>query len=182
MLELNFTPFPELETERLFLLRIMKKDAPELFFLRTNPMVLEPIAKEPAKNLEEAEEYISRINREIENNKTIMWGLFLKTNPSALIGTICYWNIQNANYRAEIGYILHPEYWRKGLMKEAIRKVIEYGFNNMHLHSIEALIRFDNIASASVLESTGFVKEGYLKEEFCFRGKFSDTIIYSHLQ
>ena len=111
-----------------------------------------------------------------------MWAIALKTNPSKLIGTICYWNIQKQNFRAEIGYVLHPQFWRMGIMKETINKVIEYGFNTMKLHSIEALIRADNAASAAVLESTGFVKEGYLKEEFYYRGKFMDTIIYSRLQ
>ena len=182
MLELNFTPFPDLKTERLLLRRMMKQHAPELFFLRSDDQVLEYIGKEPAKTLQEAEDFIAKIDLAIDTNTSIMWGLFLKTNPSILIGTICYWNIQNANYRAEIGYVLHPQYWRQGFMKEAIQKVIEYGFNEMHLHSIEALVRADNSASAAVLESTGFVKEGYLKEEFFFRGKFMDTIIYSRLQ
>lgn len=182
MMELNFTPFPELKTERLLLRRMVKQDAPELFFLRSDEMVLEFIGKEPAKDLHEAEEFIDRIDKTIDNNISPFWGLTLKNNPSVLIGTICYWNIQNANYRAEIGYVLHPQYWRQGFMKEAIQKVIEYGFNEMHLHSIEALVRADNSASAAVLESTGFVKEGYLKEEFFFRGKFMDTIIYSRLQ
>ncbi len=182
MLELNFTPFPELETERLLLRRLAQHDAPELFFLRSDDEVLKYIGKEPAKNLQEAEEFIKKIDDGIQANTNILWGIALKTNPSKLIGTICYWNIQKQNYRAEIGYVLHPQFWRQGIMKETINKIIEYGFNTMNLHSIEALIRADNDGSSAVLESTGFVKEGYLKEEFFFRGNFSDTIIYSRLQ
>ena len=111
-----------------------------------------------------------------------MWAITLKENPLKLIGTICYWRIQSENYRAELGYMLQQRYWRKGIMKEAILKVIEYGFETLQFHSIEARIHAGNKASAAVLESTGFVQEGYLKEEFFFREKFSDTIIYSRLQ
>jgi len=182
MLELNFSPFPELETERLLLRRMVKQDLPQIFFLRSDVMILEHIGKEPARTIKEAEEFFTRVDQEINSNKTILWGLSIKTEPDILIGTICYWNIQFADYRAEIGYILNPAFWRKGLMKEAIKKILEYGFSDMHLHSIEARINADNLASAAVLESTGFIKEGYLKEEIFYRGKFLDTIIYSRLQ
>ena len=67
-------------------------------------------------------------------------------------------------------------------MKEAINCIVEYGFTVLKLHSIEALLNPDNIASSSVLEKTGFVKEGHLKENFYFKGEFSDTLIYSRLK
>jgi ribosomal-protein-alanine N-acetyltransferase len=50
------------------------------------------------------------------------------------------------------------------------------------LHSIGALLSSENIASSAVLESTGFVREGHLKESFYFRGEFEDTLIYSRLR
>ena len=182
MLQFNFTQFPELQTPRLLLRKIEQLDATEIFFLRSDEEVLRFIGKEPAKNIKEAKEFIKKIDQATEAGDSIMWGITVKENPSALIGTICYWNIQKENYRAEIGYALHPGYWKRGFMKEAIHEIIEYGFKTMSLHSIEARIHADNAASAAILESTGFQKEGYLKEEFFFRGKFLDTIIYSRIQ
>ncbi len=67
-------------------------------------------------------------------------------------------------------------------MKEAINCVVDYGFTILKLHSIEALLSPANTASSAVLESTGFVKEGHLKESFYFRGEFGDTLIYSRLK
>ena len=67
-------------------------------------------------------------------------------------------------------------------MKEAINCIVEYGFTVLKLHSIEALLNPDNIASSSVLEKTGFVKEGHLKGNFYFKGEFGDTLIYSRLK
>jgi len=90
--------------------------------------------------------------------------------------------MQPHNYRSEIGYMLHPDYWGKGMMKEVLFKTIEFGFTSLGLHSIEARTDADNRASSVLLEKTGFVKEGYLKENNYFQGKFTDTIIYSRLQ
>ena len=62
MLELNFTPFPELETKRLVLRRMTLPDVNDIFFLRSDEMVLRFIGKEPAKFLQEAEDFIKRID------------------------------------------------------------------------------------------------------------------------
>lgn len=182
MLQLNFTPFPQLETQRLLLRKLTMDDAAEIFFLRSDERVLQFIGREPAISLQEAENFIERISKAIETNESVLWAIALKDDPGRTIGTICYWQIQPENYRAEIGYVLHPDHWRKGFMQEAIEKVLEYGFEEMKLHSIEARISSDNTASAAVLDKTGFTKDAYFKEDFFFRGKFSDTIVYSCLQ
>ena len=182
MLQMKFTPFPQLATERLLLRKIELSDAEALFILRSNMDVLRYIGKEAQKSIKEAEEMIGLFNNAIEKNENMMWGIVFRHEPSVLIGTICLWNFKPENYRAEIGYILHPDHWRKGIMKEAIHKVMDYGFNTLDLHSIEALLSPDNAGSVAVLESCGFIKEGHLKENFYFRGVFSDTLIYSKIK
>ena len=181
MLGLNFTPFPELKTQRLLLRQLDKADAKEIFFLRSNEDVLRFLGKEPAKSITEAENFIGIINKSVDENESILWGIVMLDEPSIIIGTICLWNFKKEHYRSEIGYILHPDHWRKGIMKEAISCVVDYGFNVLNLHSIEALLSPGNIASSAVLESTCFIKEGQLKESFYFRGDFGDTLIYSKL-
>ncbi len=181
MLELNFHPFPDLRTERLLLRKITVNDSAELFYLRSDELVLEFIGKEPVANEEAVKGFIKGINLDIDASQAIMWGIALLENPAILIGNICFWRIQSQHHRAEIGYTLHPGYWRNGIMKEVVLKVIEFGFEQMKLHSIEARISAENLASAALLKSTGFVQEGYLKEEVCFRNKFYDTIIFSKL-
>lgn len=182
MIELNFTPFPELRTERLLLRKLDKTDANEMFFLRSNEDVLRYLGKEPAASVQEAEEFIEKINKAVDANESILWGIVFPGNPSVIIGTICLWNFQKEHYRGEIGYILHPDHWRQGIIKEAINSVVDYGFNVLGLHRIEAFLSPGNIASSTVLEKTGFVKEAHLKENFYFKGEFSDTLIYSKLR
>lgn len=66
-------------------------------------------------------------------------------------------------------------------MKEALKPVLQYAFTKMNLHSIEANINPDNIASAALLESCGFIKEAYHKENYYYDGVFYDSVIYSKL-
>jgi ribosomal-protein-alanine N-acetyltransferase len=158
------------------------EDAPEIFFLRSDQSILQFLSKEPAATIREAEDFITRINNNIDNNDAIMWAIVLKEDPSKAIGSICFWRILKEHYRAEIGYVLAPAYWRKGIMKETILKTLDYGFSVLGLHSVEARINPDNIASASVLGSTGFVREAFFKEDFFHRGRFENTAVFSRLQ
>jgi RimJ/RimL family protein N-acetyltransferase len=74
-----------------------------------------------------------------------------------------------------------PIRW-KGIMKKAIKAVVDYGFSKLGLHNIEALLSPENIVSSAWLETNGFVKESHLKESFYFNGLFGDTAIYSRLK
>jgi ribosomal-protein-alanine N-acetyltransferase len=58
---------------------------------------------------------------------------------------------------------------------------VEYGFQKMNLHSIEAQINPDNLASAALLKKAGFEREAYFKENYYLRGEFTDTAVYSKL-
>ena len=181
MLEVNFDPFPELSTQRLVLRRMKEADTEPFFKLRSNVEVMKHIGKTPMTSSEEAMDFIKRINDLIENNSGITWAMAMKEQPEVLVGTIGLWRIMKEHFRAEIGYMIQPVYWRQGLTKEAIVRVLDYGFNELKLHSIEAHITPLNTASAKILESTGFVREAYFKEDFFFDGKFEDTAIYSLL-
>ena len=181
MLSLNFSPFPLIETERLLLRPASLEDAPEIYFLRTDEKMIRYTNRAPDGSIEETKNKIRQILQMQENNESIMWGISLKDNPATLIGTIGYWRIIPEHYRAEIGYLLHPSQWEKGIMKEALNAVIEYAFKEMKLHSIEANINPDNIPSAALLEACGFIKEAYHKENYYFDEVFYDSLIYSKL-
>ncbi|MBL0146612.1 MAG: GNAT family N-acetyltransferase [Chitinophagaceae bacterium] len=181
MLQLNFNPFPVLETSRLILRRMEDSDAPALFELRSNAQVMQYVNRPIAQNIDDAKKLIATIGNLIDNNDAVNWGMALKENPSYLIGNIGIFNIKKEDYRAEFGYLLQPDYWRKGLMQEAIEATINFAFNTIHLHSLEAKINPLNAASAGILEKNNFVKEAHFKEDHFWEGQFLDTIIYSLL-
>jgi len=180
MLAFNFTPFPVIETERLVLKRITNEDANQVFELRSNPETMKYIPRPLVKNTEDALEHIAMIDEKIETNVGINWGITFKDN-SKLLGIIGYYRMQPDNYRAEIGYILLPEYHGKGIIPEAVNRLIRYGFDDLKLHSIEAIIDPENLASEKVLQKCGFVKEAHFKESSFYEGRFLDKVIYSLL-
>lgn len=180
MLEINFTPFPNLETDRLILRRLSAEDVLEIFALRSNKEVMKYIPRPLVKTMDDAMAHIAMIDEKIEKNEGINWAITLKDNPK-LIGIIGHYRIKPEHFRAEIGYMLLPEYHGQGILSEAIKEVVNYGFEIMKLHSIEAIIDPENHASEKVLQKNGFVKEAHLKENEYYEGIFLDTVIYSKL-
>ena len=181
MLSPNFNPFPDLQTERLLLRQISLSDAPSVQLLRSNEEVMKYINRPLTLTLEEAESWVGIVLDTLAKNEGITWCICLKELPEQHIGSIGLWRIEKENYRAEIGYMLDPMMQGKGIMYEAIEKVVEYGFQVLKLHSIEGQLDPRNIASGSVLKKAGFVQEALFKENYFLRGKFADTAVYSIL-
>ncbi len=180
MINLNFSPFPNLETERLYLRRVTKEDVNEIFALRSDKETMKYIPRPLVKTTEDALAHIAMIDEKIENNEGINWAVTLKNSPK-LIGLIGHYRIKPEHFRAEIGYMLLPEYHGKGIITEAIQETLKYGFEIMQFHSMEAIIDPENLASEKVLQKSGFVKEAHLKENEYYDGRFLDSVIYSIL-
>ena len=181
MLQFNFFPFPILETKNLILRQIHLDDDKEVFALRSNPETMKFIPRPLAETIEDAQKFITDCNTGIEKNDYINWAIAQKYG-NKLIGMIGFFRLQPEHFRGEIGYILNPNFHGKGIMKEALEKALNYGFENMKFHSIEAVIDPGNIASEKLLQKSGFKKEAHLKENFFYNGEFLDTVIYSLLK
>ena len=178
MQSFSFLPFLNLETERLLLRQIIPEDVNEVFALRSNAETMKYIPRPLVTNNEEALEHIKMIQDKIEKNEGINWAITIKGNPK-LVGIIGHYRMRWEHFRSEIGYMLLPEYQGQGIITEAIQLMIDYGFNQMNMHSLEGIIDPANTASARVLEKNGFVKEAHFTENEFYNGKFLDTVIYS---
>jgi len=178
MLTFKFKPFPIIETERLILRKITKKDAEDIFIFRKEAEVMKYIGKPTAKSIKDVKELIVRIEDGIKANSSIAWGITIK-NENKVSGTIGYHRMEPEHFRAEIGYMINQPYWNIGIASEAIKPIIDFGFKIMNLHSIEAKLDSANIASKKLLTKFGFVKEAYFKENYFFEGKFQDTEVCS---
>ena len=174
MVQLTFQPFPVLETNRLLLREVSVDDAEDIYALRTNEEAMKYIKRPGLTSIADAIELINKMNEP----DRMPWGITLK-NENKIIGTIGYHRVEKEHYRAEIGYMLDPAYWNTGLMSEAIAAVIDFGFNEMKLHSIEAIIDPGNNVSRKILQKFNFVNEAYFKENFFFEEKFHDSEVYS---
>ncbi|WP_374507500.1 GNAT family N-acetyltransferase [Flavobacterium sp.] len=181
MLVFNFSPFPNLETNRLNLRRLTSEDVDEILVLRSNPEIMQFIPRPLIKSKEEALEFITTMNAAVDSNTVINWAITTKENDE-LIGMIGFYRMKPENYRAEVGYILSAAYHGQGIITEALQRVIQFGFEEMGLNSIEAVIDPENFGSEKVLLKNNFVKEGHFKEHTFFEGKFLDSVFYSLLK
>ncbi|MBS4043163.1 MAG: GNAT family N-acetyltransferase [Chitinophagaceae bacterium] len=174
----DFSYFPELITERLYLRRIVKEDVADLFVIRSNESAMKYIDRPIATSYDDALNLIKVIDEVYEKKDGVTWAICLKEDHK-LIGTIGFWKMDKPNFRAEIGYILNPTFHRKGIMLESLKSVIHFGFNQLNLHSIEANINPVNEASRQILLKLGFVQEAYFRENYFSNGKFLDSAIFS---
>ncbi|OOG71598.1 GNAT family N-acetyltransferase [Flavobacterium sp. A45] len=181
MLEINFLPFPILKTKRFLLRQLNANDADAILSLRSNDEVMKYIPRPYLKTKEEALELIAMFDDKIENGIGINWGIYFLEEPENLLGIIGYYRMKPEHYRAEVGYMIFPEHSGKGIVSEALQKVVEYGFKEMKLHSIEAVLDPENKGSEKVLLKNGFTKEAHLIENEYYEGRFLDTMIYSLL-
>ncbi len=179
--ESYYNDFPQLESKRLLLRKLTLADAPDVQLIRSDEKVMNYMDSEKHMTIQYSENFISENLKMYEQKKGIFWGLIEKTSGK-FIGDFAYWKIDTKNSRAEIGFSLKPEFWGKGFMKEAMIQIIDFGFNDLKLHSIEANINPGNENSRGILTKLGFKKEAYFRENYYFNGKYLDSEIYSLLK
>jgi ribosomal-protein-alanine N-acetyltransferase len=152
----KFTPFPTLKTSRLTLRQLAITDDNEIFALRSDDSVNRYLDRQPSKSIEDAKSFIDAITENINKNESIYWAITLS---GKLIGTICLFEFADDNTKAEIGYELLPAYQGKGLMQEALAKILEFAFQQIGLDSIEAYTHSENQDSTKLLEKFNFKKQ-----------------------
>jgi len=151
----NPNPFPTLTTERLLLRQLKTTDKKAVFKIRSNDIIYKYIAKETFKKIEEAQSFIAKINKGITNKEHVFWAITLKETQE-LVGTICLWNFSKDRLIAEVGYELYPDYYKQGIMNEALQSVIKFGFELLKLNTIEAFTHNNNGASKTLLMRNNF--------------------------
>ncbi len=176
-----FSVFPELASERLFYKNFADASPQKIFEIRSNKLVNKYLDREPEHNLDQVLSHINRVQQSFSDKTGINWVLFEKKS-SQLAGYIGLWRFIKEHNRAEIGYVLHPDFWGQGLMHEAINTITRFAFSELQFHSIEANVNPGNFQSIKLLEKCCFKKEAYFRENFYFKGNYLDSVIYSLLE
>jgi len=112
---------------------------------------------------------------------SVKWDI-LDLKTGRVMGSCGFHNWEKEHERAEIGYRLHEQFRKQGYMSEAIRKILEYGFNTMQINRIEAFISPDNQPSIQLIKTLNFTYEGTLKQHYKFKGKIYDSEVYALLK
>ena len=177
MLILNFSPFPELKTDRLILRRLSIKDENEIFFLRSDDRVNKYLNRPKAGSIEDARKHIDTVNKGIDNNESVLWGISL-LNAASIIGTICLWNISKENDTAEVGFELMPAFQGKRIMREALSEVMRYGFEILKARKLMDWVHHENTRSVSLLTKFNFLRD-MDEEEKAGKMELANVVIYT---
>ena len=163
----------ELKTNRLILRDLSVDDYEDLHDIRFHPQVIKFIERERIEDKLEIKTFITDRLKAIENKSLCFWGI-TEQGSSKLIGTICLWNFNPAKTVAEIGYELHPDHHTQGLMSEAMKAVLNFGFKQLHLNAIEAFTHKNNESSKALLSKFNFKLDVQRKDD-----EYPDNIIYT---
>ncbi len=176
-MNIDFTPFPALKTERLALRKLSPDDANEIYFLRSDEDINKYIDRLKATSIEDANNFINKTNHAIENNECIDWVIAFK-DDSRLIGSICLWNFSIAENKAEVGYELLPDFQGKGIAQEALSAVIVFGFEVIRLKTIEAYTHKENLQSTKLLEKFNFKRDFDSESKIDFTVDNPNTVVF----
>lgn len=170
--------FPVLNTDRLMLRELKINDAQAILTCFSNPDVLRHYGQNPLTSLDQVKHIINNFSKNYDEKRGIKWGIELK-GQEGIIGTIGFQEWSTEHRRAEISYALFPESWGKGYAMEAVNRVISFGFQEMDLVRIGAIVFTENDASNKLLTKVGFEKEGILRKYMHQNQVPYDTYIYS---
>lgn len=178
----NFDLFPILETDRL-VLRQLKLDEAEMYVEITSDNEIYKYmgyeGKGGYKTIAEAEQFINNMQSRFSPNKNaFVWSIALKENNQPIGYMECSNFVRGT--MADVAYWLSQVYWNQGIMTEALKAVVGFGFENVGFHRIQAKVAVENIGSIKALKKAGFTEEGILRR-YELGKEFRDVSMLSFL-
>jgi len=173
--------FPTIETNRLLLKGLTPEDMTVIFTTLPKMEIMEILGHRSEDEYQKEE--FKQINGYSTYNKRFL--LFLLTDKASgqIIGRCGLHNWNMDHRRAEIGYHMSDEnFKRKGLMSEAVEAIVNYGFDELNLNRIEALVGVGNVPSLRLMEKNKFIKEGQLRQHYPNADGFEDSVQFSKLR
>lgn len=169
-----------IETERLFLRGYSPQDMTTLFDHYSKEEIQKRLGHRSEEEFEK--EAYKQKNGYASYNRSFLLFLLEEKTSQTIFGRCGLHNWFAEHRRAEIGYhITIEDYKRKGFMTEAVNAVIDYGFTELKLHRIEALVGSTNIPSLKIMEQHHFVREGLLRQHYYNNGSYEDSVVFSKL-
>lgn len=165
-------------TPRFALRPLREGDEAGLYALYGNVKFMRFAGAEPWADMSAASAFIQGAQNGLARMTSARLGVF---DGDQLVGTCGLLNIDNTHCRAELGYGVSVECWGRGIAKEVVRAILDWGFGELELRRISASVDPDNTASICVLESLGFRYEGTLREHLRSDGRAFDSNVYGLL-
>lgn len=169
----------ELFTKRTQLRRIDYDDLTDMFEYTSNPAVTRYLEWDPHSNIAQTREFIKKtINDYNTSEYSFTWGIEYIDNAK-FIGVLRIYDYVPGYGKAEISYIINPDFQGRGIMSEAILKIFSYCFVELKLVRIQAKCSTSNSGSVKLLERIGMTREGCLRKFLKLGNIYHDSYIYA---
>lgn len=126
----------------------------------------------------------SRVTRYAEDWRSDQaYNFFIFLQDDALVGGIGLSNVRRGvSETASLGYWVGEPFAQQGLMTAALPLVLDFSFDRLRLHRVEAACLPTNVPSRALLLRTGFHQEGYARRYLCIAGKWQDHLLFAMLR
>ena len=180
----EFRKFPEIRTKRLVLREPTMKDAKWYLEHFSRPEIVRGQGFPAPKNIGVARSELRQYMVDLYRKRMGFRWIILLKDGNTPVGSVGFYKWSpSADHQAEMGYDLDREYWGRGIMSEAMKAVIDFGFKRMKLNRVEVFIMPRNRRSIRLVKSLGFKKEGVLRQRsFDEFGDYSDDALFSLLR
>jgi [ribosomal protein S5]-alanine N-acetyltransferase len=172
--------FPIIKTERLLLRQFVDSDIENVFKGLSHPDIIKYYGV--SYHTLEAAKAQMKFFADLEKNKTGIWWAVCSNDNKTFFGAGGLNSLSKVHKKAEIGFWLLIDFWGKGIMKEAIPLICNYGFNNLELHRIEAFVETENINCKNAIAKLDFKHEGTMNDCEIKNGKFISLDIYAKIK
>lgn len=177
-----FREFPQLVTERFVLRRLRLSDTESLFAILADEEVTRFYDDEAFTEISQAKAQIEAWESGFDDRRLVRWGI-ARREDDIVLGTCGYYGFHVWHRRGSLGFELARSYWRQGIMTEALEAIIGFGFNEVGLNRIQAVVMPGNEGSEKLLEKLGFHREGILREYENWGEKgYVDVLMFSLLR
>ncbi|MCL2813039.1 MAG: GNAT family N-acetyltransferase [Oscillospiraceae bacterium] len=173
-----FSHIPNLETQRLVLRRIEEGDCADMFEYSADLDVTKYLTWQPHAHIGETKRHMAEIQKRYDNGQFYDWGMVYKENGS-LVGTCGFTSVDTGKNACEVGYVLSKKYWGKGLVPEALERIMEFAFDYIGFETIEARFLDGNAQSKKVMEKVGMVYAKTEHKALFVRDGFKTVYTYS---
>lgn len=170
-----------IETERLLLKNYHENDLYNIHQLRSEPLIWKYSTKAANHNIEESKSYLAGLLKNYAENKYNFQALFLK-DAQKYIGEAGVLSFIKENRKAVLGYNLLPKYWGHGYATEITGALVKYLFNEVSAERVEAMVVEGNAASRKVLEKSGFIAEGFLRNYAYINNQYVNVYYYGMIR
>ncbi|MFD1096162.1 GNAT family N-acetyltransferase [Salegentibacter chungangensis] len=119
---------------------------------------------------------------DLRKNHTGIWFGIYSLETLEFCGAGGFNNLEKQHHKAEIGFWLLPEFWKKGIMNEVMPELMTFGFEHLNLNRIEAFVESENLSCKKAIEKCNFILEGRMRECEVKNGKYIDVDTYAALK